>query len=226
MKVTKILRKLFFNAKPKLQETLLKQALLEEQIVVSDSLIKIDHDLGKSYIGEHQLGIIYPRSFIDNTESLATGRTVEYYFNGFEGADGGRRDLLSKYDKHMSKIIFSREGRKKKQLFNEEYYCGMNAAQYGLCPHQLHWQGDLSALWTYRFIESCMCGAVPILFRRTPLCADFIDGFHYFWDDETHTYDEVESARNRDLVIERHTLISKEGVRLKEYLRELNGACE
>lgn len=221
MKILTKAKKFFLRPKPKLQEELLKQAILEEGLKVSSELIRIDHDLGKSYILKHQLGIIYPRSFIGDTDYKNTEKKIKYYFNGFEGGDGGRICLLEKYNDPCNEIIFTREGRKKRKLFNYNYYNSFMKAKYGLCPHQLDWKGDLNALWTYRFIESCMVGAIPILFRKTPLCSQFVRGFNYFWDDELHEYDEAKAAENRILAIERHTLIGLEGKKLKNFLKKI-----
>ena len=219
-KVVKYAKKKLRVRMPKLQELLLRQAMLEEGLDIPHKGLKIDHDIGKSYIGDFQVGIVYPRSFFDATAPCAVQRSIDYYFNGFEGADDGRRKLLSAYSGYKCKIIFTRAGRtKKKMLFNEEYYEGMMSAKFGLCPHQLDWTGNWSVLWTYRFIEAAMCGAIPILFRRTPLCDDFIKEFNYYWDDEVHTFDSEKSLHNRRMSIAHHSLMDLQGDALRDYLK-------
>ncbi len=201
----------------KLQENLLVEALKEVSIDPRKCRISIDHDRGVSEVNGVKLGIIYPKRYFYTSECLPASRQYEYYFNGYPGDDNGRRDMLRPYQKEDSQIIFSRDGRNiwKKNSYNRVYYVGMKSARFALCPHQLDWKGDKDCLWTYRFIEACMCRSIPILFRRTPLSDAFTDGIKYYWDDEPHLYDEEITSRNFCESYKRFTLSEAEIAKLR-----------
>jgi hypothetical protein len=54
------------------------------------------------------------------------------------------------------------------KAWDAPYYGLLAASQFVLCP-----RGDYS--WTYRFFESCLCGAIPVVEEASPA----YDGFHY-----------------------------------------------
>ena len=117
------------------------------------------------------------------------------YFNGYINDSGGRKELLKPFkDFSNTVIISSDQGRveSKKDIFNKEYFLGLSDAKFGLCPHQVDWPGSKKHMWTYRFIECCFAGSIPVLFKSTPLDKNFIDGYFYLWDDEF--YDDYISA--------------------------------
>jgi hypothetical protein len=52
-----------------------------------------------------------------------------------------------------------------------------------------------------------MVGAIPVLFRATPLGAGFVDGFRYVWDDDaTFEYSREDALHNRALAEQRFRL--------------------
>lgn len=168
------------------QELLLKRALKEKGLKLSRLIIRIDHKLGKNFVNDIPLGIIYPESFFVKTLKLLNeSKKNDFYFNGNMGEKGGRKKLLSPFQAFdNSRIIESNFGRISlfKSQFNYSYFKEFVNSKYGLCPHQIHWDGDY--IWTYRFIESCISFSIPILFKRTPLSDSFIDGFNIIWDTE------------------------------------------
>lgn len=181
----RFLRRLGF---PKLkQEALLVAALKDEGVYRADLEINVDHDLGINYINGIPLPIIYPKSHFNDAYLLLKNakKSYDFYFNGNASQSGDRKRLLSPFEDANSKIIYSNEGRKrvKKAKFNNDYYSGLASAHYGLCPHQLDWPGCRDNLWTYRFIECCMVGTVPVCFRETPLGESFVKDFFFVWDD-------------------------------------------
>ena len=124
-------------------------------------------------------------------------------------ASGCRHAILEPYaNVQGNRIIDSREGRddRKKGSFNLEYYSGLRASRFGLCPHQTDWPGPRDTIWTYRFIECCIAGAIPIQFRKTPLGTSFTKGIKFFWDDESHTHDDLSVKNNRLVALSRFTL--------------------
>jgi hypothetical protein len=88
-------------------------------------------------------------------------------------------------------VLWSSERGRAKELkgWDEDYFQAMAGAQFVLCP-----SGDF--VWTYRFFEAAMCGAIPIV---EDTCAAY-EGFHFFsmkqpaselrWNTETveHNY--------------------------------------
>ena len=114
-------------------------------------------------------------------------RNTDFYFNGYINESGGRGELLEPFQKFTNSIIISSdEGRNqaKKDIFNENYFSQLSNAKFGLCPHQTDWPGSIEHMWTYRFIESCFVGAIPVLFLSTPLGRNFTNGYYYVWDND------------------------------------------
>lgn len=170
------------------QELLLKKALVESGFSLNKLTIKCDHDLGINYVNGIQLGIKYPDSFFDKAVALTSeDKKIDFFFNGYINQSGGRWQLIKPFTRYPNvNIVSSKEGRddKKKDWFNEDYFVQFSNAKFGLCPHQLDWPGSRKHLWTYRFIEACFAGSLPVLFEATPLSKKFIDGFTCLWDYE------------------------------------------
>ena len=118
---------------------------------------------------------------------ISRTKDYDFFFNGNTDESGNRQFLLDPFKKlPNSLIISSNDGRKlkNKSKFNEDYFIDFANSKFGLCPHQMDWNGSFENMWTYRFIESCFVGAIPILFKETPLGIKFIDKFHFEWDDD------------------------------------------
>ena len=163
------------------QEILLKKALIEEGIDLSTVKILCYHDIGVSKVNGINFGIKYPKSIFNKVSNLITKKKkYDFYFNGNTN-DSGNRKILLKPFKNLEKslIISSNDGRKLKNKgkFNLDYFINFAQSKYGLCPHQMDWVSSFDNMWTYRFIESCFAGAIPVLFKETPLGKKFIDKF-------------------------------------------------
>lgn len=192
-----------------LQERLLTQALAEVGVGKELVNLTIDHLNGCGSVCDVPVGLVYPRSFFSLARLLGGAKRWEYYFNGAMTQEGGRAAMLAPYSSRAdSLVVSSLQGRNEraKGSFNVSYYREMRAARFALCPHQADWPGPRSTTWTYRFVEACMCGALPVLFRATPLGREFTAGFHYYLDDEAHVYREDWAEENLCLAIERFTL--------------------
>tara|TARA_R110002020_G_scaffold318950_4_gene534640 strand:+ start:684 stop:1379 length:696 start_codon:yes stop_codon:yes gene_type:complete len=183
----KIIR-VFRKKIPMKQELLLIKALEEEGFDCKKLKLRIDHNYGLNFVNGIEFGIKYPRSFYTNAQNVVKKKKkYSFYFNGYINDNGGRKKLLELFSRlPNSKIISSNDGRipKNKDVFNKSYFNELADSQFGLCPHQLDWQGDLNALWTYRFIECCFVNTIPVLFKKTPLSEKFIKGFNFYWDDD------------------------------------------
>jgi hypothetical protein len=70
------------------------------------------------------------------------------------------------------KVILSEEGRLfPRKAWNKRYYDALLEAEFVLCP-----DGDFGksgVAWTYRFFESTMCGAIPIIENHSPIYEGF-----------------------------------------------------
>jgi len=197
-----------------LQRRLLELALEEVGLHSQKLKITIDHINGRANVSGVEVGIVYPRQFFANAVNLPGEKMRDYYFNGAMPESGGRKQMLQPYvDRAESLIVSSIEGRnnRKKGQFNTDYYSGLRASRFTLCPHQADWPGPKETMWTYRFVEACIAKSIPIVFRETPLGDQFVNGFHFLWDDkEPHVYDEALAIKNRRLALERFTLSAEQ----------------
>lgn len=195
------------------QEAILRLALREEG--VSDRLLKIeiDHVNGYNYINNIQIPIIYPRSFFTKSEELEQEKHIDFYFNGNMSDSGERKLMLKPFLSLNSLIQESNFGRlpSKKTVYNYDYFRGLSSSKFGLCPHQKDFLGHPDTMWTYRFIESCMCKAIPLVFVETPLGKNFTDGFFVVDNcslesvDDKFSLDSVD--KNYDLCKRRHSFV-------------------
>ena len=171
------------------QTIMLKKALVEEGINPDECKIKIDHDLGCSYVNEFELPIIFPKSHFDYAKKChSNNKRYMFYFTGNPGK-GNTRILLMKdfINKNDSKLIFNGDGRivENKGNPNPIYFKEMSESHFSLCPHQPNWRGNWDALWTYRYIESLILKAMPVQFKSTPLAETFTKDSIFRWDDDT-----------------------------------------
>lgn len=194
------------------QEALVRLALKEIGISYKKLNIVINHVDGVNVINGVSFPIIYPKSFFFEAKKMMTNEKIyQFYFNGNMSENGGRRQMLEKFEKYNSKIIDSDYGRSvfNKNKFNFDYYNDLSHSEFGLCPHQKDFIGNKDTMWTYRFIECCMTGAIPVVFIETPLGKEFIDGFNYYTDEffwgNTIEYSSKKAMENYDLAFDRHT---------------------
>lgn len=106
------------------------------------------------------------------------------------------------------RIIFSNEGRVfPRKAWNTDYYSWLLESEFVLCP-----EGDFGhngVEWTYRFFESIMCGAIPVV--RSP--CEAYDGFRYRRMSEPLselTWSRQDAEHNFALAMERMTVSASE----------------
>jgi hypothetical protein len=206
-----------------LQEYLFRKALGECGIVPAAGAVTTDHLLGRNRLYNCEFGIKYPREYLQKANALPVDRRYKYVFLGNMDAAGCRKEMLAPFMGPESLISEDNYGRnpKTKYSFNPDYYGALRSGYFSLCPHQVNWAGPRESMWTYRFIESAFSGALPVVFRRAPCSAEFMDGFQYFWDDEEHelaNYEEKIEANKR--VAEARFFLSDDEVsRIKEAMK-------
>ena len=169
------------------QAIILNLALQEADIEPRDCIIKINHDKGLSYVNSVELPIIFPKKWFKHTSKLHTlKKEYKFYFNGHIGKGSSRETLLQRFiNRNDCKVVWSDDGRviAKKDKYNTDYFTGLAKSEYGLCPHQPGWKGDMDALWTYRYIECLMSKVIPVNFKETPLSKKFTEDSYFVWDD-------------------------------------------
>lgn len=165
-----------------LQEYLLRTALDEHNIKKE---IRIDHKNGHSFVGDVQFGIKYPRSYIDEIATLSREKKFDYCFIGSWTDNKGRKEILEKYQDLNSRMYHSSNGRNPsvKYQFDREYYQTMCNSRFSLCPGHPAMPKHPNR-WTYRFIESAFCRAIPVQFKETVYGESFVQDIFYVWDDE------------------------------------------
>jgi hypothetical protein len=165
-----------------LQEYLFKSALKEHGI---NKDFEIDHRNGWNIIQGKKFGIKYPMSYIDQIKQLSHEKIYDYCFIGSWTDNKGRKEILEKYQQLNSLMYHSSNGRdpKVKYQFDREYYQAMCQSKFGLCPGHPAMPKHPNR-WTYRFIESAFCRAIPVMFQETVYGADFVRDIFYVWDDE------------------------------------------
>lgn len=166
-----------------LQEFLLREALKEFDI--DNFELKIDHKNGKSIIRNFELGIKYPKYFLDKISELDHTKKYDYCFIGSTTDGLGRQEILEKYYQFNSIIKHSSNGRdpKIKFRFDTDYYQALANSKFGLCPGHPAMPKHPNR-WTYRFIESAFCRAIPVHFKETIYGDSFIKDIFYVWDDD------------------------------------------
>lgn len=168
------------------QEAILYIALCEIGINPSKIEINIDHKNGTAEAAGVQLGLVFPKIFFNLAREMhREEKEFDFCFDGYVGVDEGRRTMLEPFAERNSIINFTRTGRElqSKGSFNCDYYELLARSKFALCPHQEDWPYPNSVIWTYRFVEACMAGAVPVVFTKTPLSEEFTAGLTYYHDD-------------------------------------------
>ncbi|WP_029037664.1 exostosin domain-containing protein [Salinimicrobium xinjiangense] len=203
------------------------------------NLVKIDHKTPKVSIGNITQTLIFPRSITDYCKSLwKAERTDKFVFSGWmsrkrkkelehwirekwgiQRSIHSHKEYLPKIKNHFRllfglpeiQIIFNNElkilpsgkGRKfPDKAWDEEYYQNLANSKFVLCPCG-------NSVWTYRFFEAILCGAIPVVEKT----CEAYNGFTYFaFDDpiEELKWDQKIADENFKLCLERITVEPEE----------------
>mmetsp|Transcript_8527 Transcript_8527/g.23900 ORF Transcript_8527/g.23900 Transcript_8527/m.23900 type:complete len:361 (+) Transcript_8527:206-1288(+) len=169
-----------------LQVIHLRQALQEEckkvtrydasSFRTTDFAITVNHKKAISRInGQCSVGIIFPRTLVNYCAcGVLTNhnRSMLHFFSGT--MTGARKESWLGHYIHRSTIVADgrkRDVRKTTGIYDYEYYDSLMDTRFALVP-----DGDFP--WTYRFLESIMCGAIPVVGQRSePLSQEY--GYKY-----------------------------------------------
>lgn len=184
--------------KPTLQEYFFRLSLREIGIA-SWGGVEIDHYNG---INWHKktgcVPLCFPQSMIKEIEKLEKIKTVDYFFSGVITES---RNWIRKYpNTHQSG--YGRDSAKKYNL-DVNYFKQMNSACFGLSP-----TGDCP--WSYRFFESIMCHAIPVLGDTEEDI--FSKNFIFMRDSDNHVYVRTAAEKNFNKLINNHTLSSFQAI--------------
>lgn len=209
-----------------LQFRLLKYALEEHNIDIERLNPEVDHRNGIVNLNGVKVGIKYPTAYLNHIKKLNQTIIYDFCFVGhFESF--GREESLKPFLNRNSYIKHSEVGRQKEKYdFDTNYYQIMCNSKFGLVPNHTSptkpkkWQHPNA--WSYRFIETIISNAVPVLFRESPLGENWISGFKFLWNDSsfTLTNDEYNSilTHNTNLVLDRFFITESEILQIKSTL--------
>lgn len=180
----------------KLQEFFFREALSE--IGITHGAVEIDHRRG--LCSHNEVGvvpIVFPMSMVRKIQRMPKIKTTDYAFRGMITP---HREWILKY----TNVAASDYGRnpRTKYTFDEFYYGNLCRARFGISP-----TGDCP--WSYRFLESIMCHAIPVLSDTEEDV--FSDNFHFYRDSEKKDYDANKCDENFEKFLKHHTLLSFAG---------------
>jgi hypothetical protein len=154
-----------------LQEIRVRQALKE--IGKTDYRLDIQHSTPITKIDDVEYSLVFPKILLEYNN---VDKDIDTLFIGL--ITEKRKSFLSKFQ--QATIVSSRRGRDiSTKKFDTDYFKNMARAKFVLCPN-----GDFT--WTYRFFESIIFKAIPIIEDYT----HHYDGYHYCTMDNEFIYDE------------------------------------
>ncbi len=171
--------------------------------------IQLDHKTPETLLGEISKTLIFPHEIVHYCKTLwPPERKVTYSFTGWMSTK--RKKELEKWTKdklhihktihshkeflpklrekisrslglskpipHNNKLAINNSGKGRKfpdKAWDEQYYLSMANSKFVLCP-----QGN--SVWTYRFFEAILCGAIPVVEKS----CEAYNGFTYFSFDD------------------------------------------
>lgn len=149
----------------------------EEYINLSD-VISINHSKPETSFNGQVKRLIFAPSLIDFCKNLwLDERSDKIFFNGLITPSRKKSmDIVKNMYGNDIEFNDSKNGRTfPLKSFDEEYFIRMSKYKFIFCPN-----GDF--VWSYRFIETVMCGGIPIVETK----CDLFDGFRYYTLNESN----------------------------------------
>jgi len=155
-----------------LQEIRARQALIEAGKV--EFKLDIEHSTPITKVNGIEYSLIFPKVLLDFNKGVK--KDIDMLFMGM--LDDKRKPFLSNFPE--ATIISSNRGREfiTKQ-FDTEYFKKMARSKFVLCPNG-------AFTWTYRFFESVIFKAIPIIEEYTP----HYEGYYYYTKNDNFVYNE------------------------------------
>ncbi len=166
-----------------------------EYHIGSSPEILIDHKTPNVKFGSLSLPLLYPKGAVEKCLEYYSKRSIDFMFQGL--IPSHRKPSLDKW-RDRAVILPTDKGRKGiTRYWDENYLKLLSITKFSLCPN-----GGYP--WTYRFFESILCGATPIVQRKLPL----YDGFYYhMWNDTN--FEHINTEENFQLAYHRLTIDPK-----------------
>jgi hypothetical protein len=153
------------------------------------NIIKINHSVPETSIGDIKKTIIFPKAITDYLKSnWNDNKLYNYSFTGLLTSKrknvleewihknqniNYRIDINKEYSINIGDLYLSssKNGRTfPKKSWDSEYYNILLNSKFVICP-----SGDF--IWSYRFFEAILCGAIPIIEEY----CDTYDGFKFYY---------------------------------------------
>lgn len=216
----------------------------ESNLNCSSEIIKINHSTPFTQIFEIKKDLIFPKSmFVFLKSNWPQLREIEFSFSGFISSKRkytlqnwmsknfiNDNNSIESFSEKMLKLLFdflnidysfknkigsvlvlsSNHGRNFPiKSWDENYYNNNLNSKFVLCP-----SGDF--IWTYRFFEAIICGAIPVVEEYCPLYEGF--KFYYFNDNINSLVYKTEMADfNFKLAFERLTISKEHELKILRY---------
>lgn len=158
-------------------EPLLKKYPKNVKIGLNNSLdnisnhLSINHTKPEIIFKNNYKRLIFPKSLIEYCENYYTEKISGIFFSGL--ITPNRKSIINSLSTHTNiPLIVKNSSRGRtfpQKSYDIDYFNEMSKFKFILCPN-----GDF--VWTYRFFESIMCGAIPIVEQS----CDIFEGFKYF----------------------------------------------
>lgn len=172
--------------------------------------VKISHTDPTIEIGNNKRPLLFSEGVFDYCRKMwDKERKIDYLFIGLITPE--RKDILTRFQKRVGsihlrdKIVItdSEKGRQfPEKAWDDEYYQMMSRAKFVLCPN-----GDF--VWTYRFFEAILCGAIPII---QDYC-ELYEGFTYYTMDSPSFEYTHDIAENNLLIAKKLLTIPKDEIK-------------
>lgn len=135
------------------------------------SLVNIVHNEPLTEIRGTIKSLIFPKSLIKFCQENNQEKEDKIYFKGL--ITHKRENSINKLKHTTNKELIISSSNKGREFplktFDKDYFNEMKKYKFVLCL-----DGDF--IWSYRFFESIMCGAIPIIENESPL----FEGFYYY----------------------------------------------
>lgn len=181
----------FRTQNPSLQEFYFKIALKE--FGINNGAVRINHKEGKNWHNKTGwINIVFPEQYIKLASSKSIVKKEKYFFKGLITAERA-------WVKNYIGVEHSARGRDPnlKYVYDSKYLESLSRAEFGISP-----TGDCP--WSYRFFESIMCMAIPVL--GVDELDIFSSAFDVLRDGQVHIYDRHVAISNFEKFRIRHTL--------------------